>query len=79
MPLGITNSRLIGRFSFPHLDNGSSAHVYVLDTGITPTHEDFGDRAEAAYNAIDDGRTVSTKIRRGNRGGGGVDFIKNLM
>lgn len=44
--------------NYEPMNNGSSAHVYVLDTGITPTHEDFGDRAEAAYNAIDDGRTA---------------------
>ena len=35
---------------------GSGAHVYVLDTGIRATHEEFGGRASVAYDVINDGQ-----------------------
>lgn len=35
---------------------GAGVHVYVLDTGIRPTHEDFGGRASIAFDALNDGQ-----------------------
>lgn len=33
---------------------GEGAYVYVLDTGIRRTHNDFGGRADYGYDAVDD-------------------------
>merc|ERR1712151_1202198 len=32
-------------------NNGQGAHIYVLDTGVRWTHNDFGGRASAAIDA----------------------------
>ena len=32
----------------PHIGYGAGANVYVIDTGINPTHVDFGGRAAIA-------------------------------
>ncbi|MBB5953560.1 subtilisin family serine protease [Saccharothrix tamanrassetensis] len=37
--------------------NGSGVHAYIIDTGITPGHADFGGRATFDYNAIDTDNT----------------------
>ncbi|GAA0221740.1 hypothetical protein GCM10010492_19820 [Saccharothrix mutabilis subsp. mutabilis] len=37
--------------------NGSGVHAYIIDTGITPGHPDFGGRATFDYNAIDTNNT----------------------
>lgn len=36
--------------------DASNVHVYVIDTGIRPTHADFGGRATADYDALTDGQ-----------------------
>ncbi|XP_072042753.1 aqualysin-1-like [Amphiura filiformis] len=33
--------------------NGSNVNVYVIDTGILTSHEEFGDRAHVAFDALD--------------------------
>lgn len=38
--------------SYSPSTDGSGVSVYVIDTGIIPTHVDFGGRATAAYDAI---------------------------
>nr|XP_054765969.1 aqualysin-1-like isoform X1 [Lytechinus pictus] len=38
--------------SFTPIGNGSGVNVYVLDTGIRTTHEDFEGRAEFVYDAM---------------------------
>ena len=35
-----------------HLVSGAGVNVYVVDTGVWPTHNDFGNRAVAAYDAV---------------------------
>ncbi len=35
---------------------GSGVHVYILDTGIRPTHVEFGGRASVAFDALNDGQ-----------------------
>jgi hypothetical protein len=35
---------------------GAGVHVYVIDTGIRPTHQDFGGRASIAADFIGDGQ-----------------------
>ncbi|MDF1504145.1 S8 family serine peptidase [Roseisolibacter sp. H3M3-2] len=44
---------LDGTFAFAN--DGSGANAYVLDTGIDPTHPEFGGRADGAFSAIADG------------------------
>lgn len=36
--------------------DGSGVRSYILDTGIRPTHSDFGGRVSSGYTAINDGR-----------------------
>ncbi|WP_433273965.1 S8 family peptidase [Actinosynnema sp. CS-041913] len=43
--------------SFTYNVNGSGVHAYIIDTGITPGHADFGGRATFDYNAIDSDNT----------------------
>ena len=35
---------------------GAGVHVYILDTGIRVTHQEFGGRASVAYDAVGDGQ-----------------------
>ncbi|MFZ6030081.1 MAG: S8 family peptidase [Chloroflexota bacterium] len=48
------NLPLNSRYTYNY--TGSGVHVYVIDTGIYVTHNDFGGRASAAYDAVGDGR-----------------------
>ena len=34
------------------VDDGGTVHAYVIDTGISVTHRDFGGRAHVAYDAL---------------------------
>jgi len=34
----------------------SNVHAYIIDSGIRPTHQDFGGRATADYDALTDGQ-----------------------
>ncbi|MBP2479315.1 subtilisin family serine protease [Crossiella equi] len=43
--------------SYTYNVNGSGVNAYIIDTGITPGHADFGGRASFAYNAIDSDNT----------------------
>ncbi|MGW8268346.1 MAG: S8 family serine peptidase, partial [Longimicrobiales bacterium] len=36
--------------------SGQGVHVYILDTGILPTHVEFEDRATVAFDAVGDGQ-----------------------
>ena len=36
--------------------DGTGVHVYVIDTGIRPTHQDFGGRASIAADFVGDGQ-----------------------
>ncbi len=36
--------------------DASNVHAYIIDTGIRPTHNDFGGRASADFDALTDGR-----------------------
>ncbi|MGH2829884.1 MAG: choice-of-anchor D domain-containing protein [Actinomycetota bacterium] len=42
--------------SFTYEATGQGVHAYVIDTGIRPTHDDFGGRASVGYDAIGDGQ-----------------------
>jgi aqualysin 1 len=35
---------------------GAGVNVYVIDSGIRPTHQEFGGRATVAFDAVDDGQ-----------------------
>ncbi len=41
--------------SYTYTATGSGVNVYVLDSGIRTTHQDFGGRAFGAFTAINDG------------------------
>jgi len=43
----------------------SGVHVYVIDTGIRPTHVDFGSRVKAGYTVISDGWGTNDCVGRG--------------
>jgi subtilisin family serine protease len=43
--------------SYTYTATGAGVHAYVIDTGITPSHPDFGGRASFDYNAIDSNNT----------------------
>lgn len=45
---------LNGAFMYSH--TGAGVSVYVVDSGIRPTHEDFGGRASIAFDALTDGQ-----------------------
>jgi len=36
--------------------SGSGVNVYVVDTGVLPSHAEFGTRVQSGYSAINDGR-----------------------
>src|SRR5690606_37806755 len=41
--------------SFIYTQTGAGVNAYVVDTGIRPTHVEFGGRAVAAYDSVGDG------------------------
>src|SRR4051812_35961365 len=41
------------------MDDGSSVHAYVIDTGIRVTHTEFGGRASYGYDFVDDDPVAS--------------------
>ncbi|MCP3804270.1 S8 family peptidase [Allokutzneria sp. A3M-2-11 16] len=43
--------------SYTYNVNGSGVHAYIIDTGITPSHPDYGGRATFDHNAIDTNNT----------------------
>lgn len=42
--------------NYSYAADGTGVNAYILDTGIRPTHADFGGRAAVAFDALDDGR-----------------------
>ena len=42
--------------SYTYNATGAGVHVYGLDTGILPSHNDFGGRATIGYDAVGDGQ-----------------------
>jgi subtilisin family serine protease len=42
--------------SYDYTSTGAGVHAYILDTGIRPTHVEFGGRATAAYDGLNDGQ-----------------------
>ena len=41
---------------FTYAETGQGVNVYVIDSGIRPTHVDFGGRAAVAFDAVNDGQ-----------------------
>ncbi|WP_404369949.1 S8 family peptidase [Corallococcus coralloides] len=41
---------------YQYQTQGRGVHVYVLDTGLRPTHQEFAGRADIAFDAVGDGR-----------------------
>ena len=42
--------------NYTYTGTGAGAHVYVIDTGIRTTHQEFGGRANVVFDAINDGQ-----------------------
>jgi len=42
--------------NFEYSQAGAGAHIYILDTGIWITHQEFGGRASVVYDALNDGQ-----------------------
>lgn len=42
--------------AFTYAETGQGVNVYVIDSGIRPTHVDFGGRAAVAFDAVNDGQ-----------------------
>lgn len=42
--------------AFTYSETGQGVNVYVIDSGIRPTHVDFGGRAAVAFDAVNDGQ-----------------------
>lgn len=49
---------LDGRHTYPD-SAGKGVTVYVIDTGLRVTHQDFGGRAQHGYDTVDDDRDVT--------------------
>ncbi|MBL8183824.1 MAG: S8 family serine peptidase [Blastocatellia bacterium] len=42
--------------AFMYSETGANVNVYVIDSGIRPTHTEFGNRASVAFDALTDGQ-----------------------
>lgn len=42
--------------NYSYTQDGLGAHVYIIDTGIRITHQEFGGRASVAFDALNDGQ-----------------------
>lgn len=42
--------------TYDYTSTGAGVHAYVIDTGIRPTHVEFGGRASIAFDALADGQ-----------------------
>jgi subtilisin family serine protease len=42
--------------NYQYTQTGAGAHVYILDTGIRITHQEFGGRANVVFDALNDGQ-----------------------
>lgn len=59
--------------SYTYNSTGAGVHVYVIDTGIRPTHVEFGGRASADYDTVDDDNNPNTPAASDNNGLDGID------
>jgi subtilisin family serine protease len=69
--------------SYTYNATGSGVNVYVIDTGIRTTHQEFGGRATIAYDAINDGQNGNDCNGHGTHvagtvGGGRYGVAKNV-
>ena len=42
--------------NYNYTETGNGVHAYIIDTGIRASHSDFGGRAVASYDALNDGQ-----------------------
>ena len=41
--------------TYDYASTGAGVHAYIIDTGILPTHTEFGGRVASGYSVVDDG------------------------
>lgn len=58
--------------SFTPMDDGSSVHAYVIDTGMRITHSEFGGRASYGYDFVDDDAVAADCNGHGTHVGGTI-------
>ena len=51
--------------TFDYTQTGAGAHVYVIDSGIRVTHQDFGGRASVAMDYVGDGQNGNDCLGHG--------------
>jgi hypothetical protein len=59
--------------TYTYTNTGDGIHVYVIDTGIMPSHEEFEGRASVLFDAVDDDNNPSTSSNTDRNGLDGLD------
>lgn len=58
--------------TYTYNTTGSGVNAYIIDTGIRPTHNEFGGRASIGYDAVGDGQNGNDCNGHGTHVGGTV-------
>jgi subtilisin family serine protease len=59
--------------TYTYTNTGDGVHVYVIDTGIMLSHEEFEGRASVLFDAVDDDGNPSTDSNTDRNGTDGLD------
>ena len=62
--------------TYTYANGGEGVSVYILDTGIRPTHSEFAGRASGVYTSISDGRGTTDCNGHGTHVAGTIGGVK---